>query len=356
VSSPIKIVHAADLHLDSPLRGLPAYPKAPLDAFRRATRRALRRLVALCLQEDAAALLLAGDLVDGSGRDHKTGLFLVRQLLRLHDAGIPVLSVRGNHDAASRVVKNVLWPGNVVELGLDGPETVVLEGAGLAVHGQSYLRPATYEDLARSYPAPISALANVGVLHTSAEGRRGHDPYAPCSRSGLLARGYDYWALGHVHAREVLAQAPWVVFCGNLQGRSPREVGPKGATLITVVQGRVAAVEHRPLDVVRYTDCAVDVSRHCRLDEVLDGVAVVFRQLARQQPDLGWAVRLVLQGSAGVGCTISHGAAYRQDAVRDVAASVGGAGIWVTQIWATIEGELAADFRLDAPGPHCELV
>src|SRR5688572_17676287 len=99
----MKFVHAADLHIDSPLRGLERYEGAPVDVVRGATRRALENLVDLCVSEGAAFLLLAGDMFDGDWRDYGTGLYFVSQMVRLRQAQIPVYLVRGNHDAASQV-------------------------------------------------------------------------------------------------------------------------------------------------------------------------------------------------------------------------------------------------------------
>jgi DNA repair exonuclease SbcCD nuclease subunit len=264
----MKFVHAADLHLDSPLRGLQRYEGAPVDRMRGATRRALENLIALCLEEEVRLLLLAGDLFDGNWKDYSTGLFFAKQMSRLRQAGIPVVLIRGNHDAASQITRSLQLPDNVVELATRRPETRVFEELGIAVHGQGFATRAVSEDLALRYPAAVAGLVNVGLLHTCATGREGHDPYAPCAVETLIAKGYDYWALGHVHRREVLAQDPWIVFAGNLQGRHVKEAGAKGATLVTLAGGRITDVVHRPLDVVRWVICDVDAAAdHPRLDD-----------------------------------------------------------------------------------------
>jgi DNA repair protein SbcD/Mre11 len=182
VSCPnVKLVHAADVHLDGPICGLQAYGGAPVGAVRHATRRALTALVDLAIDERAALLLVSGDLIDANARYHETGSFLVREMLRLREAGIGVFTVRGNHDAASRIVPSLLLPDNVVELGLEGPETAVVDGLGIALHGQSYRERATTANLVSGYPPPVAHALNVGLLHTSADGREGHDAYAPCT-------------------------------------------------------------------------------------------------------------------------------------------------------------------------------
>ena len=213
----MKFVHAADIHLDSPLKGLSRYEGAPVAEVRGATRRALENLVDLCLAEGAAFLLLAGDLYDGSWKDYSTGLFFASQMSRLRAGGVRVFMIRGNHDAASKITQSLRWPDNVPELSVRRAETVVVEDLGVAIHGQGFATKAVTDDLAAQYPSRVDGAFNIGLLHTSVTGREGHESYAPCKLETLFGKGYDYWALGHVHQREVLCENPWVVFPGNLQ-------------------------------------------------------------------------------------------------------------------------------------------
>ncbi|MFT3924954.1 MAG: DNA repair exonuclease [Myxococcales bacterium] len=245
-------VHAADLHLDSPLRGLARYEGAPVAEVRGATRRALENLVQLCLEENARFLLLAGDLYDGEWRDYSTGLFFGHQMARLRETGTRVIWIRGNHDAQSKLTRHLALGEHCIELGSRRPETQVLEDVQVAVHGQGFASAAVTEDLSANYPEPLRGMLNIGLLHTALSGRPGHAAYAPTDVRALVARGYDYWALGHVHKREVVHREPHVVFPGNLQARHVRETGPKGATLVRVENGSIASVEHRSLDLVRF--------------------------------------------------------------------------------------------------------
>lgn len=278
----MKFVHAADLHLDSPLRGLVRYEGAPIAAVQRATRRAFENLIDLSIDEKAAFLLLAGDIYDGNWKDYSTGLFFAAQLSRLRAADIPVVMIRGNHDAASQITKHLRLPPHVHELSVKGPESFEIPGTGVWVHGQGFPTRAVTDDLAAGYPAAKRDSFNIGLLHTSAGGRLGHENYAPCRVETLVGKGYDYWALGHVHRREVLAESPHIVFPGNLQGRHARETGAKGATLVTVTDGRIEAVEHRSLDVVRWIIVDVDVGRaasgHDIVDLAKDAVAAAFAE------------------------------------------------------------------------------
>src|SRR4051812_31955220 len=265
--SRMKLVHAADIHLDSPMHGLAAYDTAPVDELRLATRRALRGLIDLCLDEEADALLIGGDLYDGDWHDYATGAQFVREAQRLREADIPVVVVTGNHDAASRITKALRLPEGVHVLPVDAPGTVVLESLGLAVHGQGYATAAVTDDLSAAYSSPRSGLVNVGLLHTSADGRFDHAPYAPCRVERLAAHGYEFWGLGHVHERMLLHADPPVLFPGCLQGRSVRETGPKGATVVTFGADHVASMDARTPDVVRWNVVDVDATALTDTDE-----------------------------------------------------------------------------------------
>lgn len=291
-----KFLHAADLHLDSPMRGLARYEGAPVQSLREATRQALKNLVRLAVEEEVDFVLLAGDLYDGDWKDFNTGLFLVQRLRELEKAGIPVYAIKGNHDAESRLTRKLTLPQNTTMFSHTKPESARLESLKVALHGQSFAKAAVEEDLAAQYPDPLEGYFNIGLLHTSADGRAGHAPYAPCTVESLKSKGYDYWALGHVHQREVLCQDPWVVFPGNIQGRHARETGDKGATLVTVEDHRVTAAEHRSLDVARWAHLRLDVEDCQTPLEVVSLVDQSLQTLREDNGDRLLAVRVELQG------------------------------------------------------------
>ncbi|HHD57358.1 MAG TPA: DNA repair exonuclease, partial [Desulfobulbaceae bacterium] len=224
----VTFLHAADIHLDSPLRNLATREGAPVELIRNATRRAFENLVQLAVDEKVDFLLLAGDLYDGAWRDFNTGLFFIEKMRRLKEAGIRVFLISGNHDAASRITRALRLPDNVVHFSSRRARTIELEDLNVAIHGQSYAKRAVTADLAKDYPPPVQGMVNIGLLHTALAGRDGHEPYAPCTPGELADKGYDYWALGHVHQREIVDKDPWIVFAGNLQGRHIRETGPRG--------------------------------------------------------------------------------------------------------------------------------
>jgi DNA repair exonuclease SbcCD nuclease subunit len=327
-----RFVHAADIHLDSPLLGLARYEGAPVEQVRQAGRRALENLVELVLGEGAEFLLLAGDLYDGDWKDYNTGLFFCRQMARLAEAGVVVFAVAGNHDAASSLTARLHPPDNVCRLSASRPETRRIERLGVAVHGRSYPEPAVTEDLAAGLPPAEAGLFNIGLLHTSLDGRPGHERYAPCRLDGLCAHGYDYWALGHVHAHEVVHREPHVVFPGCLQGRHARETGPKGACLVTVADGAVTALEHRPLDVLRWVRCEVELDAVAHERDLLDTVRAALAEVAAACSDRPLAVRVVLQGASPCHARLRAEPERWTQQVRELGLEVGADRLWVEKV------------------------
>ncbi len=299
----MKFIHAADIHLDSPLSGLSAYADAPTDLLRSATREAFSNLVGLAVDEQVAFVVIAGDLYDGEWRDYNTGIFFARQMGRLDAAGIPVFLAYGNHDAQSDLTKRLVLPGNVHSFSARRPETLRLSELEVALHGQSYKHEKTEDNLAVNYPAAVPGWLNIGVLHTALEGHAAHQRYAPCAVEELAAKGYQYWALGHVHEYRIARQNPWVVFPGNLQGRHVRETGPRGAVLVTADGAEIRSVERVLTDVLRWQVLPVDVSAAAHLADVVKLAGTAFDRLLAQEPEARpMAVRIVLTGR-----TAAHG-------------------------------------------------
>jgi len=325
-----RFIHAADIHLDSPLRGLESYEDAPVDEIRNATRRAFDNLVALAIEKEVRFVLLAGDLYDGDWKDYNTGLFFTERMGRLKRHDISVFMVSGNHDAASRISPHLHPPDNVTHLSTRRPQTILLDHIGTALHGQGYASRAITHNLARHYPQYHSGYFNIGLLHTALNGREGHEPYAPCSLDDLKSKGYDYWALGHVHQREVISKDPWVLFPGNLQGRHIRESGSKGASLITVENGRVVDVTHHDLDVLRFSRVSVDLSHCTAVDAVYDPVREALEMAQTQADERILAVRLELTGESPLHTHLLSHAARLTESFRGLTTGLGD--MWLEKV------------------------
>ncbi|MDB5351843.1 MAG: metallophosphoesterase [Planctomycetota bacterium] len=338
-----KFLHAADLHLDSPLRGLERYVGCPADEVRTSSRRALVNLVEMAIVEQVAFVVIAGDIYDGDLPDYGACLFLNDQMLRLKEAKIPVYLIQGNHDAESHMTRHLKLPENVHRFPTDRPGSEVVAGCDAVIHGQGFASRAVTENLAGAYPAARPGLFNVGLLHTCVEGREGHDRYAPCSLDDLRSKTYDYWALGHIHTFEILATDPHIVFAGNLQGRHARETGAKGAVLVTVDGGRVKTLDHRPLDVMRWAVRRVDATGAKTEDDLLERAGERLLALAGEDGRLPTAVRLEIHGP----CAAHDRLAGRYESlvagIRALAQDVGGGRLWIEKVAVRTSPERARD-------------
>lgn len=325
-------IHAADIHLDSPLRGLDRYAGAPAEQIRGATRRALENLVDLALREEVAFVLLGGDLYDGDWRDFNTGLFFVQQMTRLREASIPVYGVLGNHDAASRITRRLPLPDNVHFFPTDAAATVHVDHVDVAIHGQSFAKQCTTADLAKDYPTSVSGCFNIGVLHTSMSGREGHASYAPCSEACLRDRGYDYWALGHIHRREVLGGTSTIAYPGNPQGRHIREAGAKGCLVVQVDDALEITAEFEPLDVLRWQVAEVPLETIDHRDELLAHAQQAIQDAVEQSDGRLAAVRVVLSGETPIAESLAAERRQLAAELRALAVDQNGDQLWIEKI------------------------
>lgn len=338
-----RFIHAADIHLDSALHGLERYEGAPVEEIRGATRRAFDNLIALAIDEQASFVLLAGDLYDGDWKDYNTGLYFVERMGRLREAGIQVFVVAGNHDAASQITKHLRLPNNVKMFATHAPEQVILDDLGVAIHGQGFATRAVTDDISQAYPQGDPQLFNIGLLHTCLDGKPGHEPYAPCTIDGLRSKGYRYWALGHVHQREQVNRDPWIVFPGNVQGRHIRETGPKGCTLVTADNGEVARVEHRDLDVMRWSLCKLDVTDIASADEIYEQARAGLQAVLDDAEGRPAAARLVLHGVCPAHSRLHADREYWVQEYRALCSSLGGAGVWLEKVSIDTRPYVSAD-------------
>ena len=329
----MRFIHTADIHLDSPLTGLSAYQDAPTQLLRTATRDAFENLVSEAISETVDFLVIAGDLYDGTWKDFNTGIFFASQMGRLKLAGIPVYLLLGNHDADNEMTKKLVLPENVHKFSSAKAETFRIPELRVALHGRSFKDAATTDNLALTYPAPVDGWLNIGVLHTALEGNAAHANYAPCSMSELQAKGYQYWALGHVHEHQVWKGASTIAFPGNLQGRHIRETGPRGALMVTTAGTDVEAVERMYVDVLRWQALQVDVAASSTLDDVVRVVGRALAELVENADgDRPMAVRVTLTGASA-----AHGQLFGLESqlrgeVLAQAAALGTERVWIEKV------------------------
>jgi DNA repair exonuclease SbcCD nuclease subunit len=340
----MKFIHAADIHLDSPLSGLASYPDAPVESLRTATRDAFTNLVNEAIEGDVDFVIIAGDLYDGTWKDYNTGHFFCREMGRLNKAHIPVYLLFGNHDAESEMTKRLSLPANVHTFETRKPITFLIEDLKVALHGRSFKDAATTENLAVNYPDPVAGWINIGVLHTALEGNTEHSNYAPCSLAELSAKGYDYWALGHVHEYAILQKAPsWIVFPGNIQGRHIRETGPRGAVLVNADDTGILSVDRLLVDVLRWHRVNVDASSAKTLADV---VALTGREFERLMADnvegKPLSARVTIVGRCAAHGELFGAETHLRAEILEQAASAGLNKLWVEKV--RVETTPAADY------------
>lgn len=314
-----KFVHAADLHLDSPFRGLEADEELwPL--LRRSTFEALERLGELCLRERADFLVIAGDLFETRDRSVRARLALRDALARLDAAGIPTFIVHGNHDPLT-AAPFVALPASVKVFGPQLEEVEVRrQGEALCrIQGISYAQEAVSENLALRFGRRGEGFT-LGLLHANLGGQASHENYAPCSARDLDERGLDYWALGHVHTRaEVrLPGGGLAVYPGNLQGRHILESGPRGAVVVEV-EGRELRTRFVPLDVVRWERVELDVGPYAQLDALASAAIGAVEALGGDGGPCAHVVRLELVGRGAMHLELNRpsGTSGFEEALRE---------------------------------------
>lgn len=346
VMASFRFLHCADLHIDSPLRGLEADPDAPTDRIRTATRDAFVNLVDYAIDERVAFVLAAGDLYDGDWQDWRTGQFLMTEIGRLSREQIPFIAIRGNHDAESVITRHLRFQSPAYLFRTDKPRTHEIPEIQVCIHGHSFVRREVRDNLAIAYPPARPGWFNIGLLHTAMEGGRpGHADYAPCNRDQLRSFEYQYWALGHIHTREQEGPDPWIVFPGNLQGRKISETGPKGATLVTVQEGEVRNVEPIPFDTVRWDRVTVELPQDADEDTAMESTRSKLLDAVSRADGRLLAARVVLSGACLAHEALSRDIGAVREKVRAEALNCAGPdAIWIEHV------ELATRSLVDIAG------
>ena len=297
----LRFVHAADLHLDSPFRGIRSEaPPHVADALHRATFEAYENIIGLCLRERVDALLVAGDIYDGADRSLRAQLRFVDGLDRLDAAGIRSFICHGNHDPLDGWEARLALPTGCLRFGreVSGEPVFPDEPERATVFGISYPTREVRENLSPLFRRQHNSGFSVGLLHANVGGNLDHDSYAPCSVTDLSETGMDYWALGHVHTRQVLRQErPTVVYPGNPQGRNPRETGPRGVYLVEVDDSGSPRLNFRPVDALRWQVAEVGIGGLESEQDLLDAIDFVIGGCSESSEGRPVVYRLMLTGA-----------------------------------------------------------
>ncbi len=227
----IRFIHTADLHLDSPFLGLSHLPEKIFSHIQESTFTAFQKVVDAALESDVDFIVIVGDLFDGEDRSIKAQARLRRQLERLKEAEIDAFISYGNHDHLAGNWLTLEMPTNVHLFNnqVEAVSFTAKNGLNVHLYGFSYPERHVFERKVQKYQKLPGADLHIGLLHGQwEESNASHQPYAPFSKKELLEKDFDYWALGHIHQRQILHSDPYIVYPGNIQGRHRKEEGKKG--------------------------------------------------------------------------------------------------------------------------------
>ncbi len=343
----VTFIHAADLHLDAPFVGLTAASERIGRALAEATYDAFRRVIDTALEREVDFVLVAGDAYNARDKSLRAQLRFREQMKRLAEEGIEVFVVHGNHDPASGWSAGLALPDNVHVFPIDrvGRTEVVRDGELVAaVYGRSFARAAETANFSLDYRREATDPVAIGLLHANVGGNSDYDPYAPASLEDLRASGMDYWALGHIHKQEVLAENPWIVYAGSPQGINPKETGPHGCFVVEISGTGAVSLEHVETAPVAWARVELDASAAGGLDEVRSLVVRTCDDLLARE---GRAVvaRFVLKGRSEAHADLARPGVLAQ-LLEDVRAEQGAGDPWV---WVDrVDDHTAAVIDLDA--------
>lgn len=372
--SSIRFIHTADLHLDSPFKGITGLPPARLNELRDSTFKAFDRLIDYAVETRPDFLLIVGDLYDGEDRSLRAQLKFQIAMERLQEAGIPVFVSYGNHDHLGGSWTRFELPPNVHEFTDEvGEAALSVRGQEVVIHGFSYPQRHVREEMISGFPiAAGKETIHIGLLHGSQAGNESHAVYSPFTVGELQSRRYDYWALGHIHLRQQLSESPPIIYPGNIQGRHRHEQGEKGFYEVELSKSDTK-MTFVPTNVIRFASLEVHGTsiRHANvlletcqqaietfisengpsiidLEIRMDAESAAFynetsdaiwlealRELLQEQEQFVWVQRLT-------GVTLSRAANSDNVLIEAVTAQLDN---WSTKEWADVLGDLYTHIR-----------
>ena len=306
-------IHTADLHLDSPFKGVSEVNEEISSELTEATFRAFNKIIDFCIEKQVDFLLIAGDIYDGADRSLRAQLRFRDGLRRLSKAGINAYVVHGNHDPLDGWSANLDWPENVHVFKGKSVETVLIEKDGeeiAQIYGISFHKREIKTNLANKFPEiskSKKALFHIGMLHCNVGTNTGHEPYAPCTLQDLVIRNFDYWALGHVHNKRVVHEGnPLVIYPGNPQGLHPKETDSRGCFLVNVNKNGEPTAEFIEVDSVRWFVTKLSIESLRTEQELISKIGNCvgnIREKAEGRPSL---CRIILTGRGTLHSSIAR--------------------------------------------------
>ncbi|WP_408009492.1 exonuclease SbcCD subunit D [Pseudalkalibacillus sp. A8] len=273
----ISFLHTADLHIDTPFKGLGHLPEPIFHIIKDSTFQSFERIVGLAIEKQVDFIIISGDLYDGANRSLKAQLFLKTQFQRLENEGIDVFVIHGNHDHLAGEYVKLTWPDNVHFFSCKEPDMIPFEKDGeiLAhLYGYSFPKQTVTENISSKYKKVDGAAFHIALLHGTSGGSTDHHTYAPFMLNELKNQPFDYWALGHIHKREELSHYPHVIYPGNIQGLNRKESGKKGCYLVEMTKAETT-LTFLDSSTVRWESESLSTPHSDTVDELIDQLLLV---------------------------------------------------------------------------------
>jgi len=270
----IKFIHVADLHLDSPFKGITTVSKELGKKLKESTFTAFHRVIEKAINEQVDFVIIAGDIFDLEDRSIRAQVRFKNELNRLIDANIGVFICFGNHDFVSNRKSDFHFNEQVVIFGPRPEQKKFHTQAGVDVYlyGFSYDTRHVVDRKIEQYEKGKEEGFHIGILHGQLESNKEHDTYAPFTIQELVDKEMDYWALGHIHKRQVLHMEPPIIYPGNIQGRHKNEQGAKGAYLVELHSKEVKLDFFETSDIIWET-MEIDGSNCATIEQLMDCIS-----------------------------------------------------------------------------------
>jgi len=301
----VRFIHTADLHLDTPFKGLSRWNSDLAKKLKDATFKSFKNIIDLCSDRRVDFLIISGDIFDSENKSLTAQLRFVTELKSLSGKGIPVYFTCGNHDHLKSWLDSVDLPENVHRFDSSGVQFQTFKKGDAAIadiHGISFNEKAVSRNLAAEFrlapdPAPIS----IAVLHGTIGNPGPHENYAPFSREDVTGKGFDYWALGHIHKKRVIsASNPAIFYPGNPQGRDFGEQGEKGCYLVEISESHDPVVEFIPSQVIRFENLEIDMSAVGKIESLQDKINEALEKVENYNEYVNYILRINLTGRTGL--------------------------------------------------------
>lgn len=290
----IRFIHGADLHLDSPFQGLKDLPEQLFQKVRESTFGALQTIINQAISHSVDFVILAGDLFDGENRSLKAQSRLKKAMEQLNRHGISCYIIHGNHDHLKGNWVSLSWPSNVFffKAEVDYYE-FTKNKVSVNIYGYSYPEKSVSENISIQYIKTGSADFHIGILHGTAEGQEGHDQYAPFSVKELIEKDFDYWALGHIHKRQILHSHPPIIYSGNTQGRHKKELAEKGVFLVEIDEAKSSELTFLPTAEILWEELEISIEGIDEIDELKSCCEAILEKAKKAEHGLFVVLRFI---------------------------------------------------------------